>query len=318
MISCTGDIMKIITLTLNPAFDIHCQADFFHPFCENFAAITHCSAGGKGVNLSRALTKNGVENQAVLVLGEENGDSFLKSLSADGLEPALITVPGRIRENMTLHSDGGRETRISFGGFPAPSDLLPRVAALLMKEAGHDTVITVTGRNPDGLDHAEVKAMLFALKQKGARLVIDSRSFSLSDLTELKPWLIKPNQEEISQYLGRPIENFEEVRAAAEELYASGIENVMVSLGALGALLVCGEGTFTAAPPPVKVLSTIGAGDSTIAGFLAAANQGLCARERLRLAVAFGSAACLSVGSLPPLPENIEVLKPQVKVLKLS
>ena len=104
--------MNIITLTLNPAFDVHCFIKGFAPYHENLATITENDAGGKGVNISRALTSCGVENLALVVLGEENGESFTRSLEADGIIYRSISVKGRIRENITVHTDNAPETRI--------------------------------------------------------------------------------------------------------------------------------------------------------------------------------------------------------------
>ena len=89
--------MNIITITLNPAFDVHCFAEHFNPFHENLARITDKSAGGKGVNSSRALTANGVENTALVVLGDENADDFRRCLSEYGMNVKEIVVKGRIR-----------------------------------------------------------------------------------------------------------------------------------------------------------------------------------------------------------------------------
>ena len=108
--------MKIITITLNPAFDVHCFSENFRPYHENLAKITASEAGGKGVNISRALTVCGTENLAFVVLGEENGDGFARAMSADGMTYRTISVAGRIRENITLHTDHADETRISFSG----------------------------------------------------------------------------------------------------------------------------------------------------------------------------------------------------------
>ena len=306
--------MNIITLTLNPAFDVHCQTERFLPFHENLAHITARDAGGKGLNISRALKNHGVESRALFVLGEENADEFLSKLPQ--IPYRVITVPGRIRENMTLHSDGSRETRISFGGFRADNSLADEIETLLTEWTDDNSVITVTGRNTDGLSIDRVKDMLGRLKEKGAKLVIDSRSFSLKDVIELRPWLIKPNEEEISQYLGREISDFGEVADAAKTLHGDGIANVMISLGAKGAMLVCDAGVFSAKAPKIDVRSTIGAGDSSIAGFLAAAKRGADAAERLRTAVAFGSAACLTEGSQPPQEKDIETIYQKVSVSK--
>lgn len=308
--------MNIITLTLNPAFDVHCHTEQFFPFHENLAHITARDAGGKGVNISRALANYGINNNAVLVLGEENADEFLSKLPQ--IPYRAITVPGRIRENITLHSDNDRETRISFGGFRAPENLSDEIENILQEWMSSDTVITVTGRNTDGLSMDRIKTMLRRLTEMGAKLVIDSRSFSLADLKELRPWLIKPNQEEISQYLGRTIDSFEETLSSALDLHQSGISNVMISMGDKGALLVCSDGIFTAVPPEITVRSTIGAGDSSIAGFLAAASKKASSAECLQLAVAFGSAACLTEGSLPPQTEQIKKIYQAVSVSKLG
>ena len=111
--------MNIITITLNPAFDIHCHTEQFAPYHENLAKITARDAGGKGVNISRALAANSVPNTALVVLGEENAEDFRRSLSKSGVQTKEICVKGRIRENITLHTDHAPETRISFQGFPA-------------------------------------------------------------------------------------------------------------------------------------------------------------------------------------------------------
>lgn len=306
--------MKIITLTLNPAFDVHCFSENFQPFHENLAKITNNEAGGKGVNISRALTVCGTENLAFVVLGEENGESFARTMSADGMTYRTISVQGRIRENITIHTDNADETRISFAGFDAPADLLAQVEKALADEIDGETVVTLTGRNPSGVGIEETKAMLRRFAEKGAKIVIDSRSFSLSDLVEMKPWLIKPNQEEISAYLGREIESLDEVIEAAKKLHEGGMTNVMISLGSKGALLVSDEGIFSAKPPKIEALSTIGAGDSSIAGFLAASSEGLGAKDALCRAVAYGTAACLTEGTKPPRPEDVTRVMREIEI----
>lgn len=305
--------MKIITLTLNPAFDIHCNVKGLALRRENLASITDYEAGGKGVNISRALKAGGVESLALVVLGEENGDSFTKLLDKDGITYKPLTVSGRIRENITLH-DGTAETRISFEGSEADSSLLFDVQELLRAESLDGTFITLTGRIPSGIDISSVKKFAKDLTQKGAKLVIDSRSFSLDDIIEVRPYLIKPNQEEISEYLGRDIKDFSEVREAAETLHSRGIENVMISLGEDGALLVSDEGTYVARPPRIDAISTIGAGDSSVGGFLAAAVEKKGSRDTLRLAVAYGTAACMTEGTRPPRSEDIQSVYDHVTV----
>lgn len=309
--------MKIITLTLNPAFDIHCHIKSFAPYHENLAKITDREAGGKGVNISRALTVNGVENLAFVVLGDENGESFAKRLEADRMTYRALTVSGRIRENITIHEDEADETRISFEGFATDASLLSDILSALEREGLDGAFITFTGRVPAGIDMPSVKAFLKSLSEKGAKIIIDSKSFSLDDIIEVKPYLIKPNGEEISEYLGIEITDFSDVRIAAEELHNKGIENVMISLGDKGALLVSDSGAYIATPPRIDAISTIGAGDSSIAGFLAAAVKEKKGADSLRLAVAYGTAACLTEGTRPPRREDVNKIYEKVSTKKM-
>lgn len=306
--------MNIVTLTLSPAFDMHCHADSLLLNHENLVYMDLCQAGGKGVNISRALGKNGIANLALLLLGQENADSFLRGLDADGVVYDAIPVPGRIRENITIHT-GSTETRISFPGFSVMPERTQEIAEKLLEKADRNTVITMTGRVPEGMPVADVMELLRVAADKGARIVVDSRSFSLGDLINLKPWLIKPNQEEISAYLGRQVRSLEETLREAMALYEAGIANVMISMGGDGALLVCDEGAFIAVPPAVEIKSTIGAGDSSIAGFIACPEEN--ARQRLKWAVAYGTAACMAEGTLPPEPEDIRRVFSQIQLKEL-
>lgn len=308
--------MKIITLTLSPAFDTHCHADSLRLEHENLIHMDLCQTGGKGVNISRALVSCGTENLALTVLGEENADSFLRNLASDGVTYEAITVPGRIRENITIHVADGTETRLSFPGFPVTADLLDRVAEKLLSRVDGDTVVTMTGRVPQGMAVEEVMTLLREAAQKGAKIVVDSRSFTLDHLKALGPWLIKPNQEEISAYLGREISSLEQTLAEAKSLHEAGIANVMISMGGDGALLVCGDGAFIATPPPVEVKSTIGAGDSSIAGFVSCDADD--PQTRLLRAVAYGTAACMTEGTLPPRAEDVVDLLPKIQCRVLS
>lgn len=307
--------MSIYTITLNPAYDVHAYAEHFAPYRENLAAVTSRQAGGKGVNLSRALKNGGTDNTAVVVLGRDNGEEFKQELEAAGLSTLLLEQPGRIRENLTLHCADAPETRISFSGFAADDSLLDRVSALLQVEEG--TIVTFTGRVADGMSMDRVKDFLLELQSRGARIVLDSKSFSLEDILALRPWLIKPNQEEISEYLGCQVNSISDAAEKAGVFAAHGVANVMVSLGEQGALLLCDGKRYMAVPPAVDAISTIGAGDSSLAGFIAAARRGADAAACLQNAVAYGTAACLTEGTLPPTAEGIAQILPEVQVKQL-
>lgn len=308
--------MRIYTLTLNPAYDIHVHTHHFAPFHENIATVLSREAGGKGVNISRALSSANVANTAVIVVGTDNAAAYRQKLSQAHLSVIEIERPGSIRENITVHCDDAPETRISFTGFTAEDRILDEIFAQIRPDG--DTILTMTGRIANGMTIEKVKDFLKKAAAFGAKIVVDSRSFGLSDLAEVKPWLIKPNQEEISAYCGEPVEDMTTALRKAKELSRLGIENTLVSMGDLGALLVTGEQVFCAKAPKVQAVSTIGAGDSTIAGFLAATVRGENSEGRLATAVAFGSAACLTPGTQPPMKETVCRLLPLIQVWKPS
>ena len=145
-----------------------------------------------------------------------------------------------------------------------------------------------------------------------------SRSVSLDDLLAFRPYLIKPNRDEAEHYLGRPIASVSDAARAARELCERGIENVMISLGADGAVLATPAGVFRADAPQVAVRSTVGAGDSMLAGFIDGLSSGLSCERILARAVAFGSAACMCDGTAAPRAEDVAALQNQIAVCRMT
>ncbi|MBQ3894616.1 MAG: hexose kinase [Clostridia bacterium] len=310
--------MRIVTLTLNPAYDVHCACGTFYIEKENRADVTSRDAGGKGVNISRALLSSGVSSDTLVLLGDENASEFLAQLETAGLNCLPITVPGRIRENITIHPSNGRETRLSFNGFTVGGNC--DVAAEVEKTVGElepGDVVTMTGSLSKGIPLAYVKTLLNKYRDSGVRVVIDSGAFSQDDLIECRPWLIKPNEEEISKYIVAESLSFEDIVNWARGMNDKGIENVMVSLGKRGAILVSKEGVLIATPPEISAVSTIGAGDSSIAGFIKGTVLGENSAACLKQAVAFGTASCLTPGTLPPRLGDIQDVYSRVSLEKI-
>ena len=306
--------MKIYTLTLNPAYDVHASVKNLELNCENLAQMQSREAGGKGVNISRALCSGRVPNTAIIVLGKENGDEFRNAVST--MDCVVLEKEGRIRENLTFHCENGAETRISFSGFPVDDGVLAEVRDSIVTE--EDTIVTFTGRIPNGVSKDNAKEFLKSFRKKGVRIVLDSKSFTMEDIFDIQPWLIKPNQEEISDYLGCEIKTLSQALEKAAVFTEHGITNTMVTLGEQGAALLTEDRVYIATCPVVSAVSTIGAGDSTIAGFLAATYAGKTSSECLKTAVSYGTAACLTAGTLPPQKEDIETICSQVCVKEIK
>lgn len=295
----------IITLTLNPAFDLHVTLPSFTVGQEHLAQSVTRTIGGKGINTSRALEVNGIENLALVLLGRENETAFLQGLYDAKLHFKAFSRDGRIRENITVHPDSGQETRLSFQGFTCDGRIFPE----LEPHIPDGCVMTFSGSMPQGITETEAEAFLLRLKEKGVRLVLDSKSLSLDTIKRVRPWMIKPNAEEIRSYCNA--NTIEEIKAAALNLHQGGIDNVLVSLGGEGAVLASDGQLLCGTAPSVTVYSTIGAGDSMIAGFLGTEGS---SEERLKNAIAYGSAACLTEGTAPPSPATISDLLPQIQI----
>ena len=295
--------MKVYTLTLSPAYDVHADCESFSQGRENLIEITSREAGGKGVNISRALLSAGIESKAVVLLGRDNSAEYERALSEANLDYRAIKIEGKIRENLTIHSKNG-ETRISQRGFKVSAVVLNDIAKSL--DLKKDDVLTVTGRLPDEISVSDLKELLKSLKERGVLIVIDSKSFTKEDICEVHPWLIKPNREEITAYIGRDIKNPDDARDNLDLISKIKADNILITLDADGAALVSDGALYLRKAPKIDTVSTIGAGDSAIAGFIASKIIGENAEASLRRAVAFGSAAALTEGSNPPKIEDIK------------
>ena len=305
--------MRIITITLNPAFDVHCTGKQLALYHENFVKTTSVDAGGKGINLSRALIANGIANETVVLVGKENADAYQNALIADGLSVVPVVTEGRIRENITIHEENLPETRISFDGFSCSADILQDITSRI-GTVDENTVIAFTGSAAEGIDPDSILDFLGAFQKQGAKIVIDSRSIPFPKLMAFRPWLIKPNQDEAAIYSGRKVERLEDAISIAKEFQQAGIANVLLTLGGDGAVLACNDGVFYAKTPAIDAKSTIGAGDSTIAGFIAGTMSQLNTEDVLKKAVAFGTAACMQEGTLPPRKEDIQKIEQRVLI----
>lgn len=309
--------MKILTITLNPAFDMHCNVDNLQLYKENYVTSFIKHAGGKGINISRALTGFGVENTAVCVLGNSGGQEFMRLLQEDSICCKHIMTEGRIRENITIHSCD-KETRISFEGFEISKDIIDDLYETVKGEKCDDFVVTFTGRLCKGISNAEAVEFLKKVKSLGAKLIVDCNSFTIEELAEISPYLIKPNEQEISQLLGCEVKTDDEAFVAAQRLCNLGIEKVIVSLGSKGFVFCSKNSKLRIKVPEIVPVSTIGAGDSLIAGFIAGISGGKNMTDTVKLAAAFGTAACLAEGTNPPRENDILNVEKEVIVEETS
>jgi 1-phosphofructokinase family hexose kinase len=176
-------------------------------------------------------------------------------------------------------------------------------------EIDENTIITFTGSIPNGITTQDVLQLLRDFRNRGAKIVVDSRSVSMAELIDFKPWLIKPNKDEAEGYASKSIQTIDDAVEIAQTFQKNGIENVVISLGGDGAVWACKDEMMVGQSPKVNVLSTIGAGDSMLAGFIDGTAKGLNPLEILKRAIAYGTAACMQEGTLPPQKQDIQALE---------
>ncbi len=300
----------IVTLTPNPSIDRTISVAALEHGEVNRASGSRVDPGGKGINVARALTANGTSSLAVLPSGGPEGGLLEELLRRAGTAYAAVPISGTTRENIAVIEPDGTTTKINEPG-PALDDaeldaLFAAVDAQLAGSAD-DPVAWVVGSGSltPGMPADSYASLVRRAKAAGCRVAVDSSGAPLLAAVPAGPDLIKPNHEELEELVGRSLPTLEDVREAAAALVAGGIGTVVVSLGRHGALLVGPEGIAQAAAHIDNPVSTVGAGDSLLAGYLHAVCRGAGPQEALATGVAWGAAAVSLPGSRMPTPEDV-------------
>jgi 1-phosphofructokinase len=302
----------IVTVTLNPSIDRTYDTDGFEVGEVNRAVRTHLDAGGKGINVSRGLHQHGIATVAVFPVGGPDGPVLTGELEATGVPVHPVRIAGSIRTNVTLADRSGRTTKINAPGpLLAPAELDAVLAAVREHLAAGARAVVAAGSVPEGVPDDLVPRLAASAAAHGAAFALDTSGPALAAAIAAGGLaVVKPNDDELAEIVGRDLLTVGEVRDAARQILAAGNGAVLVSLGAHGALLVTDDGTWWAGGSPLVPVSTVGAGDSTLAGWLAA--DGEPAPQRLRTAVAWGRAAVLLPGTEMPRPTHIDLASVRV------
>jgi len=301
----------IVTLTANPSYDrtVALNGPLERGAVLRVTQMTS-QAGGKGVNISRAAVCAGLAT--IAVLPSRPDDPFVHELAAAGIDCHPSRPAGDIRVNLTLTEPDGTTTKLNGPGAPVDAGHLEDLAEMLLRHAAGGSWTVLAGSLPPGAP-AAFYAGLVARLRKVSRVAVDTSEGPLAALVDrlsvAAPDLLKPNAEELASVTGTDAQELETdpgvTAKAARTLVDRGVGAVLATLGGRGAVLVDGDGAWFAPPPPTTVVSTVGAGDCTLFGYLLAELRGLPAPDRLALAVAYGSAAAGLPGTTIPRPSDL-------------
>ena len=287
---------RILTLTLNPALDLTVRLARLEPGEVNRSETMLTHAAGKGVNVAQVLADLGHHVTVGGFLGEDNPQAFEALIARRGFADAFIRVPGETRSNIKIAEHGGRVTDINAPG-PQVSEQAQQALLnqLMLIAPGHDAVV-VAGSLPRGVSPLWFQGLLVQLKNLGLKVALDTSGEALRVGLKASPWLIKPNTEELAEALDCPTDSVDQQAQAAERLHAEGIEHVVISHGADGVNWFSPGTALHATPPQVSVASTVGAGDSLLAGMLHGLLSFDVPETTLRRATAIAAMAVTQIG----------------------
>ena len=309
----------IITVTPNPSLDrtVTLTTTLTRGAVHRIASVS-TEPGGKGVNVAGALTLAGLD--AVAVLPAATHDPFVTALAAAGVPHATVPISEAVRTNLAITETDGITTKLNERGANLDAESLIALTDAVLERAAAADWVVLSGSLPPGAPdswYADLVARLASLRCKVAVDTSDAPLLALAaGFDRAAPDLLKPNAEELASLVGRSADELEDAAAqgdpdpvvsAALELVRRGVGSVLATLGAAGAVLVDANGAWLATPPPISPRSTVGAGDSSLAGYLRADVGGAEAPHRLQMAVAYGSAAAALPGTALPSPADLDL-----------
>lgn len=302
----------IVTLTANPSIDR--TMELSTPLIRGGVARAQRvvdQPGGKGVNVARAIAAAGVPTLAVLPA--DDADIFIRAMQQVKLTPLTVSVGTSVRVNVTVTEPDGMTTKINAPGTTLAASSVTALEQALMTNSAPGDWIVLAGSLPPGVHNTWYAELTESLSTAGRKVAVDTSGEPLRALAlgVRLPHLIKPNAEELASLTGAdPLAIETDPLLAvddAQALIARGVEAVLLTLGAAGAVLVTAAGAWRATPPPITVRSTVGAGDCSLAGYLLAQTSGADSATQLRTAVAYGSAAASLPGTTIPTPADLNL-----------
>lgn len=285
----------IYTVTFNPAIDYVIHLDALTPGGINRNKLEDYQFGGKGINVSNVLRTLDFDTVALGFVAGFTGDGLEKGLNAMGLKTDFVHLPdGVTRVNVKIKA--GEETEINGIG-PNITDADMQKLYAQLDAIGPDDTLVLSGSIPSCLPGDTYEKIMAHLESKNLRIAVDATKDLLVNVLKYHPFLIKPNNHELGEIFGRVLKTDAEIVECAAKLQERGGRNILVSMAGDGALLLDEDGkSHRIGCPKGKVMNSVGAGDSMVAGFLAGYLKTGDYEYALKLGTAAGSATAFSIG----------------------
>lgn len=305
----------ILTVTLNAAIDKRYVINDFNLDRVNRAAECAYYAGGKGLNVSRAATIAGSKVVATGFVGGHAGEYILEELSKQNIESDFTKVKGESRSCLNIYDAVNKtQTEILEPGVTITKEDLSRFMDKYDSLLDGCDVVAISGSVPKGLDEKVYPELVRVAHNKGKKVICDTSGKLLTEIVKHKPNMIKPNADEIEMLTGKSVDCEADLIAAGLEIVRGGVEQVVISLGADGALMIREDGIYKATVPKIDAVNTVGCGDCMTAGFAMAFEKNMTPEKALVHASAMGCAAAMTEETGFLRMSDYEVVKNKIKI----
>jgi len=309
----------ITTVTLNPAIDKVYQmtAPIEGGTVMRVGSVVN-SAGGKGINVARVAMRCGEDTIALGFLGGYNGLFLEDMLTKDGVNHLFTHTQAETRSSIKVLDERFLSTELIEPGLPVTDEETESFIDSFTEHIKESKVVVLSGSVPKGISADIYLRLTEIATSMGKKVIADTSGKLLENVISGRPFMIKPNLEELETLFNVKINSLDEIVPYARKLHEDGIDYVVVSLGKDGAFLVCDEGVFHGIPPKVEVINTVGCGDSMVAGFAVSLSRGYGICDTLRYAISVATANALEAKTGDINPENINSISENVKIVKIS
>lgn len=309
----------IYTLALNPAIDRTMWVERLDFHGTTRVARESRYPGGKGIDVSRVLTNLGVPNVALGFVGGFVGEELECRLEYEGVQTDMVRVFGETRTNIIVNETAGEGRHLLLTAKGPKIDPY-ELGSLFRKIEGlsEATMMAIGGSLPRGVHPDAYRRIITVMRRKGAITLLDADGENLRTGVKACPEYIKPNRREMSELVGRPLNDLYEVIRAAEQVRSMGVGTVLVSLGADGMIAVAEGKRYHAIPPKVEKVNNVGLGDSAVAGFIYGLANRLDLKDCLVYGTAAGTATATKLGTARATREDIMAMVPSIVVKDLS
>lgn len=306
---------KILTITLNTAYDLVGRLSKIQLGEVNTVETLGLFPAGKGINVAKVLHDLNIKTAVGGFLGEENQGDFQNLFQSLGLEDKFQRVAGKTRINVKITETEADVTDLNFLGYSISEQDWQTFTQNSINYAQQFDIVAVCGSLPRGVSPEQFSQWLKNLAEKGVKVVLDSSNAALTAGLKANPWLVKPNKHELETWIGHKLPTLADIIAAAKQLKAQGIANVIISMGAEGSLWLSDNAIIQAQPPKCEnVVSTVGAGDSMVAGLIYGFTQAMSETDTLAFASAVSAFAVSQSNVGIPDPAQIEPILAKVKI----